>query len=190
MAMKPELRLVRSSRPWKSLVFACLASACGAQMATHRDHGKASTSTDARKQIDKIELSDLSNQPVNHAFPREKGILYTVFSTECMGCLRLLKQLQRDNEGARYSSVFDAVTVTVDPLEKNGLVARINSLNLDMPVYQTSIERLQAIFGKDALNAVPTSILVDKEGRVLHVFRGDVSFDFVARELGGKGEVK
>ena len=122
-------------------------------------------------------------------FP-EKGNLIHRFLDRVHGVSQTTKAVTARQRGASYSSVFDVVNVTVDPLEKNGLVARINSLNLDMPVYQTSIERLQAIFGEDSLNAVPTSILVDNEGRVLHVFRGDVSFDFVARELGGKGEVK
>ena len=190
MATIEKSRLVRSGQLWKPLFFACISYACGAQMAMPMDDDEASVEIDARKQIEQIELVDLSNQAVHYAFPREKGVLYIIFSTECMGCLRLLKQLQRDQGGPRYTSVFDVVTVTVDPLEKTGLVARINSLNLDMPVYHMSIERLQTLFGKDSLKAVPTSILVDTEGGVLHVFRGDVSLDFVARNLEEKGEVK
>ncbi len=119
-----------------------------------------------------------------------KPILLNLWSTTCVNCLKELKDFQQ------HQADFQKLGLTVVPLCTDEMTAGAKAKematnfgfgNIAGPTDQKLLDQLQMIFmeifGPNAPSVLPTSLLLDPNGRVVVVYQGPVSYETLERDL-------
>jgi len=117
-------------------------------------------------------------------------MLINLWSTTCVNCLKELKDFQQ------HKADFAQLGLTVVPMCSDELTAGAKAKEMvsnfgfgDIagPTDQKFLDQLQMIFmeifGPNAPSVLPTSLLLDTNGRICVVYQGPVSFETLKRDV-------
>ncbi len=158
-------------------------AAAGAASAALAAGGCGSDVAQKRGPVDYRADAVTGSGPATTAALRGKPALLTTWATWCPPCRKELPKLQRLYERERARGL-QVVAVNIDGDGPSVLVRRmIGSLGLTMPIWSDPDNRFRDEFHGIG---VPTSVLLDRHGRVVRVWQGgaDPRSSDTARAIG------
>ncbi len=135
-----------------------------------------------------LPLVDGVGQSLKLSSLRGRSVLLNFWATWCPPCQRELAELQQGLAALSRRGV-DLVAVSVDePGQLPQVRAMADELGLEFPVVLADTPTAEAysilnerLFDRRRALAIPTSLLLDGQGRIVRVFRGEVSSSEVLR---------
>lgn len=119
-----------------------------------------------------------------------KPTLINLWSTTCVNCLKELKDFQQ------HAADFDKLGLNVVPICTDEMTAGAKAKEMASnfgfgaiagPTEQKWLDQVQLIFmeifGPNAPSVLPTSLLLDPNGRICVVYQGPVSFETLQRDV-------
>jgi len=152
-----------------AMVLALAAStSCSARMSTHR---RAFTLTLPTAQAGRRSLAEFKG--------RATVVLF--LATWCTPCQLLLRRILQAR--AAYGTGRVAVVLVVTDPNDSLVPLFVQALNLDLPVFLGS-PKLMRRAGKSPILVVPTTIVLDRTGRMIRIHRRIVTTKTIAQDLG------
>jgi peroxiredoxin len=131
--------------------------------------------TDEGKPAPAFTLKTYDGRPVSLADFRGKVVLLDFWGTFCPPCMAALPKLQALHD-ANASRGFAVVGVTVD--DRAALVKKATA-KLTYPILQATPQ----VWSAYKVNALPSLVLVDRDGRILKRFGGEADPAAMAAEI-------
>ena len=162
--------------------FAVLAGVAGALMYTftgsHDERPSRITSPSERKAMPQIELSDLEGAPWRLSDHRGKVVLVNFWATWCTPCRRETPDLVKvaQQYGPRGVAF---VGVSMDDQPKNAAPAFVSHYGIPYPVLVPD----SGFTLGNAIEALPTTLLVDRNGRLAKAYTGAVTAERLRSDL-------
>ena len=138
-----------------------------------------------------LPLVDGQGQALRLSSLRGRSVLLNFWATWCPPCRRELAEFQQGLAALGRRGV-DLVAVSVDePSQLARVRSMTEELGLEFPVVLADMATAEAysilnerLFDRRRALAIPTSLLLDGQGRIVRVFRGEVSSSEVLRAAG------
>ena len=145
----------------------------------------AATSANGPKDASPIafEFTDLEGEAWRSVDQRGKPLVVTVFTSWCQPCLGILQQLDATRALPMYADQFDVVAVSIDQDLNPVLEAFLNQLGVQFPVLiaDAKTKHGHGPFGR--ILAVPTTYVLDAEGRLVETLVGRAPIDHIVRRV-------
>ena len=170
------------------LMSICLLLACGSA-ATQGKSASQGSSQDTSPPI-AFEFTDMAGNAWRSVERRGKPLVVTVFTSWCQPCLGILEQLDATRKIPEYAEKFDVVAVSVDQNLGPVSTAFLEQLDVTYAVVQADDKTRfgHGPFGRIA--AVPTTYVLDAEGRLIETLVGSVPIDHLVRQAVAQGGAK
>ncbi|GEM_PF-5886630 len=108
-----------------------------------------------------------------------KVVLLNFFETSCPHCLEELPELVKIHHDMRAKGV-EVIGVALDPEGAKELGGLAKSLGIAYPL-AVGNEDVAALYG--GIEGVPTSFLIDRQGRIVKIFSGVVGYSDLAKAI-------
>ena len=162
------------------LISICVLVGCGS--AATQSEGAPQASSEGKSPPIAFEFTDMAGKAWRSVDRRGKPLVVTVFTSWCQPCLSILEQLDATRTIPEYAEKFDVVAVSVDQNLGPVLTAFLEQLDVKYAVVQADEKTRfgHGPFGRIA--AVPTTYLLDSEGRLIETLVGGVPIDHLVRQ--------
>ena len=156
----------------------CGGAAVRSKQAVH----KASHLSAIGKTIE-LKRTTLAGEPINLKTYRGKVVVVTYFTTWCKPCRRLVPRLDRLAYGKKTISGMVFLPISVDQKARTALKAFVDSQRIRGPVLlpKRAEMRRRTPFGR--LAGVPTTFIIDRGGRTIETFVGDIPIAYLRRRV-------
>ncbi len=118
--------------------------------------------------IPDLAVKDYSGQPVKVDFSSNQTTLLVFWATWCQPCIMEIPALMMLHEKYRDRN-FQVISINVDDPEGKKVAAYANQFGINYPLLSGDDKAMQRFGG---ITALPTSFLLDREGRIIEKIQG------------------
>ena len=165
-----------------------LSVACGASNPTVKSNAQASESKTQAPIA--FEFQDREEKLWRSVDNRGKPLVVTLFTSWCRPCLVILQQLDATRTIPTYRDEFEVVAVSMDQKLGPLLDAFVTQLDLQYPVLIADAKTRHGHGPFGRIVAVPTTYVIDSDGRLIDTLVGGAPIDHIVRRAVGLKEEK
>jgi len=125
------------------------------------------------KKITNLSMTSIAGKKINIQELKGKVILINFWATDCPGCINEMPALINTyNKYKKNNFEVIAVSMFYDPPSR--VISYTEKNNLPFPVVVDFDKKIMSSFG--GVKLTPTSILIDKKGKIINTIIGEINF--------------